>query len=42
VKPYYNPRNRNWRYENAPVSWAQSYYERERPKPPMGFKEREK
>jgi hypothetical protein len=37
-KPYYNPRNRNIRYDSAPLSWSQAYYDRERPKPEMGFK----
>lgn len=41
TKPYYNPRNRNVRYDAAPLSWSQRYYDRERPKPPVGFKERE-
>lgn len=45
MKPFYNPRNRNPRYDNAPLSWSQSYYDRERRREqpvPCGFVEREK
>lgn len=42
-KPYYNPRNRNIRHDEAPLSWSQRYYDRDKPKTePVGFRERGK
>lgn len=35
----YNPRNRNFRHDEAPLAWSQRFYESrpEKPRNPCGF-----
>lgn len=38
--PKYNPRNRNRRYDDAPLSWSQKFYDsrgNREPRKPCGF-----